>query len=119
VRDPDAQTVEQTAVGGHPPDAEESDATQVIEVPGPRARRVTDTAFDLPVVDDRPHMIPGFDRDEDDDTAVVADAASDSERTQVLPVAGAEADQTQVIPTEPPPGRPGPARGRPGPRKRR
>jgi hypothetical protein len=67
----------------------------------PRPRRITDTAFDLPAVpDDRPHMIPGFDRDEDD-----------ADRTQVI-----SADETQVLPppddTPPPPPPPSGRRGR-------
>jgi hypothetical protein len=55
-------------------------------------------------------MIPGFDRDDDDDTVGVAD----SERTQVLPTNEPAAEDTQVIPTDPGPRGRGPGRGRPG-----
>jgi hypothetical protein len=77
-----------------------SEDTQVIPVQEPPApRSVTDTAVDLQPVDDRPHMIPGFDND-------------DSERTQVLPAAG-QADDTQILPAEPPAKRPSRRRRRP------
>jgi hypothetical protein len=79
--------------------SDEAEDTQVIPIQQPPARRsLTDTAVDLEPVDDRPHMIPGFDRTEDD-----------GERTQVLPPAGG-ADDTQVLPTGPPPK--GPSRRR-------
>jgi hypothetical protein len=69
---------------------------------------LTDTAIDLELedVDDRPHLIPGFDRD--DDTAEVRDGI---DRTQVLPGSG---DDTQVIPADDEPGGSGPARRRGG-----
>jgi hypothetical protein len=64
-------------------------------------------------VDDRPHLIPGFDRYEDEDTAEVAGPDPDAERTQILPVSGAEsAEETQVIPTDVPPDAAGKSTGR-------
>ena len=43
-------------------------------------RRVTDTAFDLEPIDDRPHMIPGFDRGEADERAYAGPARVAGER---------------------------------------
>jgi hypothetical protein len=100
-------------------DPDDVEETQVIRVQPPAPHPVTDTAIDLDLVDsdDRPHLIPGFDRD--DDTP---------DRTQVLPPSGT--DDTQVIPAsdDEPPGDAGPSRrrggrpggpNRPGGRKRR
>ena len=72
----------------------------------PTRRRVTDTAFDLERVDDRPHLIPGFDQDGEDDTAEVPPADEPPEPTQALPRPPGT-DETQVLP-------PGEARRRPG-----
>jgi hypothetical protein len=95
-----------------------ADETQVIAVQDPSSRRrVTDTAFDLERVDDRPHMIPGFDPEGgSEDTAEVPRAeGSPDDRTQALP-RSAGADETQVLPPgETPPPRPGSG---PGSRKR-
>jgi hypothetical protein len=88
-----------------PLDEAAAEQTQVIEVqdPEPRGPRLADTAFDLPVVDDRPHMIPGFDRYDEDETAEVIDFAADSDRTTALPGPdGSEVDDTQIIPSDVP-----------------
>ena len=88
--------------------------------------------------DDRPHLIPGFDRDEEETTALVSDPdataevsdpdattviadpnRSDSDRTQVLPASGAvPVDETQVIPDDVPTD-PRPPSRRPSTRRRR
>jgi hypothetical protein len=104
----EAEPAGQRTDGQVPPDVTAAEQTQVIEVqeppPAPSGRRVADTAVDLPVVDDRPHMIPGFDRYDEDDTAEVIDVAADSDRTAALPRPGAsEVDDTQVIPGDVPP----------------
>ncbi|GIM90227.1 mechanosensitive ion channel family protein [Paractinoplanes toevensis] len=90
-----------------------ADETQVIPPPRQgRPRRVTDTTVDLEAVDDRPHVVPGFDRDDDpDSTTVISSDTADT--TIVNPGPNAVvigSDSTQVIPpldetpgeTEPP-----------------
>jgi hypothetical protein len=105
-------------------DAEETQVIAVQEPPPNRPRGVTDTAIDLEPVDDLPHLIPGFDRDEDEAERTQVLPIRGADPTQPLPASGAEADQTQPLPADedPPPKRPGgrPPRGnRPGLRKRR
>jgi hypothetical protein len=65
------------------PEERPVDETQVIPTQQPPPRRVTDTAFDLEPFDDRPHMIPGFDRDDaptlaDEDTSVIDTSTVDT-----------------------------------------
>ena len=99
--------------GAARPDGEESDRTQGLESAAAEETQV------IPVqvprqrggqVDDRPHLIPGFDRDEDD-TAEVNDPDAttalpdyaEAERTQALPrLDDTVADTTQIIPGEVP-----------------
>jgi hypothetical protein len=77
-----------------------ADETQVI--PNPRARRVTDSAFDVERPDHRPDFIPGFEPDGDPDaTTVITSDGADTTIINPGPdstvVIGAE--ETQVIPT--------------------
>jgi hypothetical protein len=80
-----------------------ADETQVIAPRQARPRRVTDTAFDIEAVDDRPHFVPGFDND-DSTTAVVAGGSGDTTSVNPGPNetlvfgGGTDADTTQVIP---------------------
>jgi hypothetical protein len=89
-------------------DPRASEETQVI--PAQLSRRAVDD------YDDRPHLIPGFDRDDSETTAMVNDGdttavISGGDRTMPLPRVGDDTavEETQVIPTEPPnpPKRPG------------
>jgi hypothetical protein len=115
-----ARAAEEEAERQRALDAAAVEETQVIpvqETPPSHPRRVTDTVFDLEAVDDLPHLIPGFDRDED-----TGKSADGSDRTQVLPSSGAESDRTQPLPTEGGPTHRGgrlPGGNRPGSRKRR
>ena len=89
-----------TGTAATTPDVED---TQVIPLRRPPQQRATDTAVDLEAVDDRPHLIPGFDRYDDEATQVIR-TGSDTDRTQVLPQPdGPDVDDTQVIPNSPPP----------------
>ena len=133
-----ARTAEEEAARQRALEAAAAEETQVIPVREAQRSRLTDTAVDLPPVDDRPHLIPGFDREDEHDTAEVPTSGAPtaenertqvlsgaddtvvvprSDDTQVLPPAGATAvDDTTVLPgdgpTEPEPPRRGPGRKR-------
>jgi hypothetical protein len=85
------------------PVAEDVEETQVIPVQQPPQQPMADTAVDLDAVDDRPHLIPGFDRYDDEATQIIQTGA-ESDRTEVLPKSDVpDAEDTQVIPNSGPP----------------
>jgi hypothetical protein len=120
-----AKAAEEEAARRRALEAAAAEETQVITVQQPRPR-AGDTA-----VDDRPHLIPGFDRgDEAETTAEVTDPDAtavvtsstrpESDQTIALPrsIDDTAVDQTQVIPGDVPDD-PKPPSRRPPTRRRR